>query len=935
MYQRSLFEFELLPILRSAKMARYLFDCVFTGEFKIDTSSNKRLYEIFEKVLVAEGENSARYSELLGTFDENNPSKMYFSGNNSVINKAPLLRSFEHFWELSGTNITCKPKLRNEFAVFARDFHPYCFISLWAQDKFETPLLSKQLLHRIVLNLDHIGISCDKTPRHSENHIHINGAYPSLESIMACIDGMPAPKGDKYPPDVDRDMSLWGCPSAMLNIFGNCARFLIWKHVNCLTNKKTEIMRNIRESGHLTNKILNAYLLGSLKKTEIMRDICESGRLTNKILNAYLLSLLKKTEIMRNIRESGHLTNKILNAYSLSSLKKIGVCTDFPLSESIKYFSVQNEVSFFYFLMFLWEKIFGPDANSEDSPLALMLINQINLIRSYSVMSASNGLKFFTKYFSSHVRKLDCNNMPIKGLRCTLNSGVKNLQLRVGMQNPETEIPLIFKRTKNEIDKYCGKNGIAKDSIKFSIVYHYNKSKSLDGSAKNFLEKEKRKALANFCNKFFKFAGSSKSLVCAKSVVDRIRDNANNASAQYNERIDLIRSITGVDAAGNEEDVPPEVYAPYLRRLAKMHAAQKMRAETMKNAPAIKPLEKLFHSGEDFEDIITGLRRIDETITFLSYGENDRISHALALGVDPLKWYSKKTVIRISKINYLDNLVWLHAQLTKSGLSEFLPMAIWCEKLAVKIAKELYGGIFELNGSAAIDINSIFDAWKLRRNCPIIWNKILSKDKIEQLRNTDDFELVPDIDKKFNGQRISPESKIFQYYNCSQEFFKEANKCLYLKNDGEVLWDGIFNEEINLKMYINAVRAVQDLKINEYAEKGIILEVCPSSNIYIGGLNSIEEHPVFRWNPPVRSWLDRKFNESKVRKNIINVCINTDDPAIFPTNMENEFMLLKLGAQNLMDESDDIRDIDAWVDSLKEYNEKVFFNTYKPVNVRL
>ena len=169
----------------------------------------------------------------------------------------------------------------------------------------------------------------------------------------------------------------------------------------------------------------------------------------------------------------------------------------------------------------------------------------------------------------------------------------------------------------------------------------------------------------------------------------------------------------------------------------------------------------------------------------------------------------------------------------------------------------------------------------------------------------------------------------------NQNFFKKANECIYLKNDGEVLWDGTFNEEIDLRTYTNAVYAVQDLKINEYAEKGIILEVCPSSNIYIGNLSSVEEHPVFRWNPPIRSWLNNKFNKSKIRKNVINVCINTDDPAVFPTNMENEFRPLKLGAENLMDDSDDIKDIEDWINSLKEYNEKVFFDTYKSIHTNI
>lgn len=901
MYKRSLFEFELFPVLRSARMAWYLFNCAFNGGFKIDTLSNRHLNKIFENVLIAEGENSARYSELLGTFDCNKPSRKYLSGNYSIINKEPLLRSFEHFWEISGANVVCKQKSRREFAIFARDFHPYCFISLWLWDKLNTPLFSKPLLNRIVLNLDHIGISCDKTPKYSENHIHITGAYPSLECILDCIEGRSSSKEGQFPPDVDRDITLWGSASALLNLFGNCARFLIWKHISQHTapNKRS-------------------------RKPKELRDIYESQ---NPDQNEYSR---KSKELMRNIYESGHLTNKILNAYSLSSLKKAGGCTDFPLSESVKYFSEQNEASFFYFLMFLWEKIFGDDANSEDSPIALMLINQINLIRSYAVMSACNGLEFFTKYFSSPVRNMDSGKRLTRGLRCTLNSGIKNLQFRTGLKNPETDIPAIFRRTKNEINKFCDGRDIDRNSVKFSIVYHYNKSSRQ--KAKNFIEKKKRKALDSLCNDFIKFAGSSKSLISAESRIEKMQTTGcGNSRAN----IDLMRVITGVDAAGNEESVPPEVYAPYLRRLAAMREAQKIRADKIKDMPELNPLKKLFHSGEDFEDIITGLRRMDETVNFLCYGENDRISHALALGVNPHKWYSGKSAIRISKINYLDNLVWLHAQVTKSGLPEFLPLAIWCEKLAIKIARELYDGITESKRLENININVLLDAWKLRRNCPITWNRILNKNGIEQIRNTNKFELIPDIDKKFNGENLGLESELFQYYNNNQNFFKKANECIYLKNDGEVLWDGTFNEEIDLKTYTNAVYAVQDLKINEYAEKGIILEVCPSSNIYIGNLSSVEEHPVFRWNPPIRSWLNNKFNKSKIRKNVINVCINTDDPAVFPTNMENEFRLLKLGAENLMDDSDDIKDIEDWINSLKEYNEKVFFDTYKSIHMNI
>mgnify|MGYP002460794905 CR=1 FL=1 len=49
-----------------------------------------------------------------------------------------------------------------------------------------------------------------------------------------------------------------------------------------------------------------------------------------------------------------------------------------------------------------------------------------------------------------------------------------------------------------------------------------------------------------------------------------------------------------------------------------------------------------FHVGEDFLDIVDGLRAIRESLIFLNLENRDRIGHALVLGTDVEKYYMKR-----------------------------------------------------------------------------------------------------------------------------------------------------------------------------------------------------------------------------------------------------------------------------------------------------
>ncbi len=71
----------------------------------------------------------------------------------------------------------------------------------------------------------------------------------------------------------------------------------------------------------------------------------------------------------------------------------------------------------------------------------------------------------------------------------------------------------------------------------------------------------------------------------------------------------------------------------------------------------------------------------------------------------------------------------------------------------------------------------------------------------------------------------------------------------------------------------HGVRAVEDLAlVDQLAEDGVVLEVCPGSNVALGVYPSWRDHPV-----------------SKLYERGVKVTVSTDDPPFFHTTMTNEY----------------------------------------------
>ena len=61
------------------------------------------------------------------------------------------------------------------------------------------------------------------------------------------------------------------------------------------------------------------------------------------------------------------------------------------------------------------------------------------------------------------------------------------------------------------------------------------------------------------------------------------------------------------------------------------------------------------HAGEDFNHIVTGIRKVHETVKFYGMRDKDRLGHALAIGLNPKEWCELNGDIFVTKQEHLDN----------------------------------------------------------------------------------------------------------------------------------------------------------------------------------------------------------------------------------------------------------------------------------------
>ena len=327
-----------------------------------------------------------------------------------------------------------------------------------------------------------------------------------------------------------------------------------------------------------------------------------------------------------------------------------------------------------------------------------------------------------------------------------------------------------------------------------------------------------------------------------KQMLDVIRNAQHNESVANNKAPILV----GIDAAGAEANCRPEVFAPYFRWA---------RTKGLANMT--------FHAGEDFYDIIDGLRTIDETILFMEYQRGCRIGHGLALGANPHHYYANRHFRAIMPKQYmLDNCVWLLYKSRQYGIDLNSSTVHFLEE-------KIHSLLSEIGYGEGIDMYYYWQSMLLRGDA----------------RNVGDIGVSP----AFREYSICKDElcKQARRFSLARELLERYETDLKIRKIGSEPDEYKYPRTICYDVY-----AIQEKMLTEIENKGICIECNPSSNLKIGPFDRYEELPIIRF-----------FEVKQPYHHRINVSINTDDRGVFSTSIHNEYSLVAISLTKAQDEN--------------------------------
>lgn len=352
----------------------------------------------------------------------------------------------------------------------------------------------------------------------------------------------------------------------------------------------------------------------------------------------------------------------------------------------------------------------------------------------------------------------------------------------------------------------------------------------------------------------------------------QIVKNCSRALAEYLNEYNVEDShIVGIDACSNEIGCRPETFATEFRYLKE--CIYRDSREWWKKPLKTTQLGVTYHVGEDYIDIVDGLRAIDEAVSYLHLGQGDRLGHAIALGIEVSEYYAeKRNRIFLFKQDYLDNLIWiLYRSLELNVTIETHHRAKMMEE-----ARSLFGEIYSkfqcngksLSGYCGEILDEYFKSWKLRGEHPDLYKSGRFVEQKQFFQKEYDFYMK---DSNVNTGYRKNDVIMALYY--AYHF------------DADVKIKGL--EAISYKAedwYIDIVQKMQKKLQYEVSKKKISVECNPTSNVLISTFRRYDKHPILSFN-------DYRLGDEPDNPRI-QVSINTDDIGVFDTSLENEYDLL-------------------------------------------
>ena len=402
------------------------------------------------------------------------------------------------------------------------------------------------------------------------------------------------------------------------------------------------------------------------------------------------------------------------------------------------------------------------------------------------------------------------------------------------------------------------------------IVYHFLKSKHLNDSSgyfcwRNVLEQ--------------KYINEEHSIVIRWHM-----QNISRALLELRSKIPFISEyIVGIDAASEENAMEPWMFAPAYNI---MHSERNAKAGFNDyDIQNVQSIRFTYHVGEEFRHIISGLRHIDEVIEEFHYQAGDRLGHALAIGIDIDKWIDENEVVPIPAREYMENLLWVWGKNTCEEINLPIQLEVLEDKI-MNIAERLY------KHPESITVRMLYQAYKKKFEEHSLEDIKMWAGKIGRNQDTIDNEIdencfcyYMDTGNTYQGWTAEMLC-LTNYCPVFEEKYNEVYLLQVQKSDAELL------------------KVLQQYLIDKIEHLGVFIETNPTSNLTIGDFSQMREHPLFRLS-----------TIGNGKGNHVQVMVNSDDPAVFHTNVENELAYIYYAAEYQGYSKEQVLE---WVDSIRQ-----------------
>jgi hypothetical protein len=304
--------------------------------------------------------------------------------------------------------------------------------------------------------------------------------------------------------------------------------------------------------------------------------------------------------------------------------------------------------------------------------------------------------------------------------------------------------------------------------------------------------------------------------------------------------------VRGVDLCTDELGVPLWVLRPLVEHV--VHAGHRAAAWLGHvEGAAPRALGLTIHAGEDFVHLLGGIRRLAEAVELLALGEGARLGHAVALGIDVPAWCERTGLLRVPRGERLLDLLWAWrmAPRVSDGRRDWMPIV---EQELCRIGAELFG--------QSVSALELVDWWTALHDARCL----------RVVGFPDGGPRWVDRPGGVSSQQQKALRLVHQWLT-SPDVFRRAQQL----------------ECIDTRREAGLTQSLQDCVRHMVAERSIVVEVNPSSNLLIGHLVDLTSHPLWRLAPP---------GGDEAGSPHVRVTIGSDDPITFATTLPDEYQLV-------------------------------------------